>query len=474
MSDHLNIKTYQRPVSVGQVSVGQVSVGPVSVGQVSVGSRVVLMYVLGIIFGFNSELHPHFTCNIFESTAYARPVRVASLRLTADSKSAENDSLGYLAQVPSLALKRVLKAQLEVLTAAELASAIPSTLDLSQCGAQCPLIVARAVSADLVTHGHLFKLSSSLRLRVMITEAVKGQVLIDDLLSAKTIELLETQILQQAQVWASTLKPTIEEVSRSPLRFTREEKGSSSKKARWVELGLEWIPFKGGQFTMGSLKGDPNERPPHGVEVGPFSLMKTEVTAAQYWLCVQAGACTANKAQRDCVILGPHVREPVNCVSWQQAHTFAEWIGARLPTEAEWELSARGAEGRTYPWGEEAPSCAHLTFKDRSTPNKKEGCGASGPTPPCERARGVSPEGVCDLAGNLWEWVEDDWHFNYKNAPTRGAWCKEESCVKDSERRFKVYKGGSWYHDLTKARGAARGSASSQHQSVGVGFRCAL
>ena len=113
-----------------------------------------------------------------------------------------------------------------------------------------------------------------------------------------------------------------------------------------------------GEFTMGSPdgQGDNDEHPQHTVYLNAFYIDKTEVTAAQYQRCVEAGACSAPDTGGYCTYGAAGKSDhPVNCVDWNQAVAFCRWAGKRLPTEAEWEKAARGTDGRVYPWGDQAP-----------------------------------------------------------------------------------------------------------------------
>lgn len=93
-------------------------------------------------------------------------------------------------------------------------------------------------------------------------------------------------------------------------------------------------------------------------------------------------------------------RHPVTGVTWEEATAYAESLGGTLPTEAQWQFAAGGTEGRTYPWGEEEPTCERANFR---------GCGPRGTVEVMSFPDGATPEGLHDLAGNVWEWVMPIW-----------------------------------------------------------------
>ena len=153
---------------------------------------------------------------------------------------------------------------------------------------------------------------------------------------------------------------------------------------------------------MGADDLGPDVKPRHTVTVNSFEMAKTLVTVEQYKVCVDAKACTVPSAGPDCNWGVPgRGKHPVNCVDWQQAQTFSAWEGGRLPTEAEWEYAARsGGRDQKYPWGDSPPTCEKAVFK---------GCG-TGTAPVCSKPAGNTAQGLCDAAGNVWEWMEDRYH----------------------------------------------------------------
>ena len=158
---------------------------------------------------------------------------------------------------------------------------------------------------------------------------------------------------------------------------------------------------------MGSPEGvgQNNERLQREVTVPDFWMMRNEVTVEQYRACVNAGAFTAlgcNEATEEsadgqdwlsCNYAHNRETHPVNHVAWTQMRTFGTWVGADLPTEAQWEFAARSrGQNITYPWGNEAPNCDYADYLS---------CAERGTSAVCTHNPGNSAEGLCDLAGNL-------------------------------------------------------------------------
>ncbi len=181
----------------------------------------------------------------------------------------------------------------------------------------------------------------------------------------------------------------------------------------------EWVLIKGGGFSMGAAAGEPgfeNAAPAREVSVGDFEMSRAPVTVARYAECVAAGACSEPGTDDYCNWgVEGRADHPVNCVDWRQAAAYAAFRGARLPSEAEWEYAA-GGRGRKYPWGSEPPDCSRAVMSVAA-----HGCGAGGTLPVCSRPAGNTPEGLCDMAGNVWQWLQDDYADSYYGAPSDGG-----------------------------------------------------
>ena len=206
----------------------------------------------------------------------------------------------------------------------------------------------------------------------------------------------------------------------------------------------EFVFIEGGSFLMGSPpdEGDPDEHPQRRVTLSPFHIQKYEVTNQEYALFDRIRSFDADE--------GAH---PVVEVSWDDAMSYAEWLGGRLPTEAQWEFVARG-EGREYPWGPgPARAGTHGNWASRET------------VPVGSFPDGATPEGVYDLAGNVWEWCLDWYGPLYPQA--------DETNPRGSASGLgRVLRGGSFSDtDEGSVRAAWRNWDSPDRRNFDVGFR---
>jgi len=243
----------------------------------------------------------------------------------------------------------------------------------------------------------------------------------------------------------------------------------------------EMVDVPAGEFQMGcnsavDLQCESDESPYHAVTLSAYKIGKYEVTVGEYHQCVTNGVCNnsgeyhhyyTNTDSGDCNYdaegKGNH---PMNCVTWYGAKAYCEWIGGRLPTEAEWEKAARGTDGRKYPWGNEDATCDYAVMDDDNAGG--EGCGSGGTMPIGSKEVGKSPYGAYDMAGNVWEWV-NDWHGldYYTSSPANNPTGPETG-------GFRVLRGGSWSNGYVNLlRAPARDYRYPEVDDDYSGFRCA-
>ena len=223
---------------------------------------------------------------------------------------------------------------------------------------------------------------------------------------------------------------------------------------------VEQVYVPAGSFMMGSEDGFDDEKPVHEVTLDAFWIDRTEVTNGQYAACVADGACRPPESNVSYTRLSyydnpDYADYPVIYVSWEDARNFAAWAGGRLPTEAEWEYAARGPQSVEYPWGNETPTCDLLNF-DRCVGDTTQ----VGSYPD-----GASWVGGLDMAGNVWEWV-NDWYDGdyYGRSPGENPTGPETG-------ESRTLRGGSWNHGVQNSRAAHRNYNNPHLRNLHVGFR---
>jgi len=232
--------------------------------------------------------------------------------------------------------------------------------------------------------------------------------------------------------------------------------------------GMVAVPA--GSFWMGcndeiDTNCEDNEFPYHEVFLSAFAIGRTEVTAAAYADCVEAGACSSPHPMNPfgSVCDAGSGDLPATCIDWFQARDYCEWIGGQLPTEAQWEKAARGTDGRLYPWGDDPATCAHVNMANCMMTDAVIEVGS--------KPAGASPYGALDMAGNVFEWVADWYSASYYvESPAIDPLGPD-----DGTERYP--RNAAYYFFDTAQRCSYRGNTydvpTPEDGNWSVGFRCA-
>ena len=240
-----------------------------------------------------------------------------------------------------------------------------------------------------------------------------------------------------------------------------------------------WVTIPAGKFLMGAQQANSNEpnydaapykdeAPVHEVQLDEFRIARYLVTVGQYAHFVEdegyadeqwwsaGGFSKYGSAPEDWDTQSAYPSRPVVGVSWHEAAAYCAWAGFRLPTEAERERAARGAEGRKFPWGNSTADPTRLNY-DYNVGHS---------TPVGIYPLGATPEGICDLAGNVWEWCAD-WFGVYEAEPVANPRGPEEGSAR-------VVRGGGWTGPARGCRPAHRGAVGPSGRDRDLGFRLLL
>lgn len=239
------------------------------------------------------------------------------------------------------------------------------------------------------------------------------------------------------------------------------------------EDGMTMVFVPGGEFKMGRRWSF--QDPVHTVVLDSFWIDKTEVTNAHFVHCVEAGVCpipTSCSWGESTYQDAGKQDHPVVCISWQIANNYCQWVGARLPTEAEWEYTARGPDSLLFPWGQTLEA-ERINSCDRNCPHEDHQVieyddGYAQTSPVGIYLLGSSWCGAMDMIGNAWEWVAD-WYGPYPRTTQTNPTGPETG----TER---IIRGGSWFenNDYGFLRGDNRHPYEPKARDFLVGFRCAI
>lgn len=249
---------------------------------------------------------------------------------------------------------------------------------------------------------------------------------------------------------------------------------------------IEWVSIPEGIFLMGSTRSEADaaytdaklrsslldkhtfdaEVPQHKVYLTAFQISRYEITNLQYRTFIKAtGRPTPRGNQGEDTWKDDTFnddKQPVVGVTWFDAQAFAEWIGCSLPTEAQWERAARGTEGRIYPWGNVPPKTrVHANFSRRF--NK--------PTSVGQFPKGSSPEGIADLAGNVWEWCLDAYNPSIYERATEDVRRNPVNLRFRDVLQARVIRGGAWNVGSAFLRSSLRFKYYPLESTHSIGFR---
>jgi formylglycine-generating enzyme required for sulfatase activity len=262
----------------------------------------------------------------------------------------------------------------------------------------------------------------------------------------------------------ASLTPKLKDHDSEPIRrlmaeINRREAAGTIKSDH---SGYELVRIPAGEFLMGSPDSekdrDNDEGPQHLVRVPEFCIGRYPVTNEEYGRFLAENPKAQEPkywAQREF----NQPRQPVVGVSWEDAQLYARWAGLQLPSEAQWEYACRAGTKTRYYSGNTEKDLDRVGWYQENSDDKLHPVGE-------KEANGF---GLYDMHGNVWEWVEDDWHKGYKGAPDDGrAW------IDEPRGSYRVFRGGSWGDSARFCRSAARYGFEPGGRGYGFGFRLAL
>ncbi len=350
-------------------------------------------------------------------------------------------------------------------------------------------------SDDKSDEGKLFELGvlsannqASQQLRKGINEIPKGAILVSEKITLRRFGDIATATPKPAatdtpastedSVPSNTTPTRTPKSTDIPVKTPTPALGIGSTRIRPTdEAVMVYVPA--GEFMMGGDDGHSDEQPIHAVYLDEYWIDQTEVTNGMYAQCVADGDCrlpeVSKSYTRDSYYGNSAFDDyPVIEVSSDDAVAYCEWADGRLPTEAEWEKAASwdddAQQAQVYPWGDDFDG-TQLNFCDSNCSfDHKDGTvddGYEDTAPVGSYPDGVSPYGALDMAGNVWEWVNDFYDADYYEQQVY------DNPTGPSDGSRMVLRGGSWGNVDSYVRAAIRGYYDPAERSDFLGFRCA-
>lgn len=299
-------------------------------------------------------------------------------------------------------------------------------------------------------------------LGVLLFELISGRLPVGHV--AQTAEQMIHAIQHEAPTILRLLRPEVsadlEETLLRMMDKNPDHRYMDISEARTALLAVSdstMVRVPAGGFLRGSGPEDrsarPEEKPQRVIQVNAFFVDRLPVTVRQFRIYLNAtGQQMPDSWHKNNPESFPDY--PVVSVTWDEAKAYAEWIGGRLPTEAEWEKAARGTDGRLFPWGNTPPTTEHAQFSAQERGSV------------LQHPAGASVYGCLDMAGNAFEWVLDWYNSNYY------AVSPEEDPRGPESGEKRVLKGGSFVHSDSALRCASRGRYAPHERRANHGFRC--
>ncbi len=303
-----------------------------------------------------------------------------------------------------------------------------------------------------------------------------GSNRMDDMRSRATYDLNEEELHIRAAGEDIARHQAHEAMQTATQTYGIEEVNGLLSSKDWVDLNTQ-IEIPSGLAIIGTNldRADVQNKPEHKVTLKRFYIDKYLTTNAQYAQFIVATKHRPPLDWKQGKIPEQKLLHPVTMVSWNDAKAYCEWAGKRLPTEMEWEKAARGEDGRRWPWGDKMDPTRLNTYYNVGSTNQVR-----------QYAKGVSPYGVYDMAGNVSQWTASDFSA-YEGSKISPEIFKAKVAVEAStgssqmkvadfvpvDINYKVRRGGSWKSDPFSTSTFHRDFSLPHYASDFFGFRCA-